>query len=117
MPPPFRRWSIHYQSHDARRPDYRRHLQRPLANRPFFRFIKQNLKFKSFLGNLKNAVLSQVYVKLIAYLLLAYQKFMSKIGLSHHYLARLVQRNLFRQGEILELVEPKKYRIKSKNSM
>ena len=40
----------------------------------FFRFIKQNLKIKSFLGNSKNAVLSQVYVALIAYLLLAYQK-------------------------------------------
>ncbi|MDQ7833736.1 MAG: IS4 family transposase, partial [Desulfovibrionaceae bacterium] len=39
----------------------------------FFRFIKQNLKIKSFLGNSKNAVLSQVYVALIAYLLLAYQ--------------------------------------------
>ena len=43
----------------------------------FFRFIKQNLKIKSFLGNSENAVLSQVYVALIAYLLLAYQKFMS----------------------------------------
>ena len=33
----------------------------------FFRFIKQNLKIKSFLGNSKNAVLSQVYVAMIAY--------------------------------------------------
>ena len=74
----------------------------------FFRFIKQNLKIKSFLGNSKNAVLSQVYVAMIAYLLLAYQKFMSKIGLSMHYLARLVQRNLFQQCEILDLVEPRK---------
>jgi hypothetical protein len=46
----------------------------------FFQFIKHNLKIKSFLGNSKNAVLSQVYVTLIAYRLLAYQKFLSKIG-------------------------------------
>jgi putative transposase len=78
----------------------------------FFRFIKQNLKIKSFLGNSKNAVLSQVYVAMIAYLLLAYQKFLSKIGLSMHYLARLVQRNLFQQCEILDLVEPRKKRNK-----
>lgn len=78
----------------------------------FFRFIKQNLKIKSFLGNSKNAVLSQVYVALIAYLLLAYQKFMSKIGLSLHYLARLVQRNLFQCCNILDLVEPQRKRVK-----
>ncbi len=78
----------------------------------FFRFIKQNLKIKTFLGNSKNAVLSQVYVALIAYLLLAYQKFLSKIGLSLYYLARLVQRNLFQQCEILDLVDPRQKRLK-----
>lgn len=82
----------------------------------FFRFIKQNLKIKSFLGNSKNAVLSQVYVALIAYLLLAYQKFLSKIGLSLHYLARLVQRNLFQQCEILDLVDPRQKRSKFNDS-
>ena len=82
----------------------------------FFRFIKQKLKIKSFLGNSKNAVLSQVYVALIAYLLLAYQKFMSKIGLSLHYLARLVQRNLFQQCEILDLLDLRRQRLKLNNS-
>lgn len=82
----------------------------------FFRFIKQNLKIKSFLGNSKNAVLSQVYVALIAYLLLAYQKFMSKIVISLHYLARLVQRNLFQQCEILDLIDPRRQRLKQNDS-
>ena len=80
------------------------------------RFIKQNLKIKSFLGNSKNAVLSQVYVALIAYLLLAYQKFMSKIGITLHYLARLVQRNLFQQCEILDLVDPGRKTLKNNTS-
>ena len=55
----------------------------------FFRFIKQNLKIKSFLGNSKNAVLSRGYVALIAYLRLVCRKVRPKIGL--HCLARLVQ--------------------------
>lgn len=82
----------------------------------FFRFIKQNLKIKTFLGNSKNAVLSQVYVALIAYLLLAYQKFRSRIGLSLQNLARLVQANLFRCCDILELEDPGRKQEKSLNS-
>ena len=38
----------------------------------FFKTIKQNLKIKSFLGTSRNAVLSQIWVAMIAYLLLAY---------------------------------------------
>jgi hypothetical protein len=52
-----------------------------LADRNLLSVIKQNLKIKPFLGNSENAVLSQVYVALIVYLLLAYQKFMSKVGI------------------------------------
>lgn len=73
----------------------------------FFRFSKQNLNITSFLGNSKNAVLSHAYVAFIAYLLLAYQKLQSKIGLRLHYLARLVQRNLFQQCERHDLVDPR----------
>jgi len=35
----------------------------------FFRWTKQNLKIKSFMGNSRNAVMIQIYVALIAYLL------------------------------------------------
>jgi len=48
----------------------------------FFREIKQNLRIKSFVGNTENAVFIQSYTALTVYLLLAYQKFLSKIGLS-----------------------------------
>jgi putative transposase len=51
-------------------------------------------------------VLSQIYVALIASLLLAFQKYRSKIGLSLQNLARLVQANLFRRCDIMELVSP-----------
>ena len=72
----------------------------------FFRFIKQNLKIKTFIGNSKNAVLTQVYVALIAYLLLCYLKFLGRLGLSLQQLAQLLQLNLFRRCILQELLEP-----------
>ncbi len=44
----------------------------------FFKWIKQNLKIKSVLGISKNAVMTQIRVALILYLLLSYIKFVSK---------------------------------------
>ena len=38
----------------------------------FFKWIKQNLKIKSFLATSKNAVLTQVWVAMCYYLLLSY---------------------------------------------
>jgi len=45
----------------------------------FFKWIKQNLKIKSFLGTNKNAVLSQIWVAMCYYLLLAYIKIPDEI--------------------------------------
>jgi hypothetical protein len=44
----------------------------------FFKEIKQNLKIKTFLGTSRNAILCQIWVALIVYLLLLYMKFLSK---------------------------------------
>jgi len=74
----------------------------------FFRFIKQNLKIKSFIGNSKNAVLTQVYVALIAYLLLCYLKFLCRFSITLQQLAQLLQLNLFRRCTLRELFEPPK---------
>ena len=48
----------------------------------FFKWIKQNLKIKSFLGNNDNAVMTQVMVSLCIYLILSFIKFMSRIKIS-----------------------------------
>ena len=45
----------------------------------FFKALKQQLKVKSFVGTSQSALLSQVWVALIAYLLLSYLKFKSKL--------------------------------------
>jgi putative transposase len=72
----------------------------------FFRFIKQNLKIKAFIGNSENAVLSQIYVALIVYLLLCYTKFPCNLGLTLQNLRRILQLNLFRTCSWQELFEP-----------
>jgi len=72
----------------------------------FFRFIKQNLKIKAFIGNSRNALLTQVYVALIAYLLLCYLKFLCRLGASLQQLAQLLQLNLFRKATIQDLFKP-----------
>jgi len=38
----------------------------------FFKWIKQNLKIKSFLGTSKNAVMTQLWIALITLLIIAY---------------------------------------------
>lgn len=48
----------------------------------FFKEIKQNLRIKTFVANSENAVMIQIYTALTVYLLLAYQKFLSRFGLS-----------------------------------
>jgi len=57
----------------------------------FFRWIKQNLKIKTFYGTSENGVLIQIWTALIAYLLLLWIKLRSRVGWSILELTRLVQ--------------------------
>ena len=61
----------------------------------FFKALKQQLKVKSFIGTSKNALLSQLWVALIAYLLLSYLKFKSRFGWSLYTLCSILPTNLF----------------------
>ena len=72
----------------------------------FFKWIKQNLKIKSFLGTTENAVMTQVMVALCNYLLLAYLKFKSKAAFSLQKIIRLLQTNLFSRRPLLGLMQP-----------
>ncbi len=72
----------------------------------FFRFIKQNLKIKAFIGNSENAVLTQIYAALIVYLLLCYTKFLCNLGVTLQNFMRILQLNLFRTCTVQELFEP-----------
>ena len=71
----------------------------------FFKWIKQNLKIKSFIGNSKNAVLTQVLTALCVYLLIAFMKFQSKMTHSMQRIIQLLQINLFSKRELYGLFE------------
>jgi hypothetical protein len=72
----------------------------------FFKWIKQNLKIKAFLGTTENAVMTQIMAALCVYLLLAYLKFKSKIDKSLQQIIRLLQLNLFIRRSLLDLLQP-----------
>ena len=74
----------------------------------FFKWIKQNLRVKSFIGVSENAVLTQLWIALCVYLVLAWLKFMSKIGLSMQQMLRILQLNLFERRDIWTLFKPPK---------
>jgi putative transposase len=70
----------------------------------FFKWIKQNLKIKSFIGTSKNAVLTQIWIALCVYLLLAFIKFQSKLNKSMQQILRLLQLNLFEKRDLMALL-------------
>jgi len=74
----------------------------------FFKWIKQNLKIKSFLGHNDNAVITQVMVALCVYLILAFLKFQSKIQYSLQQISRLIHVNLFIKRSLIDLLKPPK---------
>lgn len=70
----------------------------------FFKWIKQNLKIKTFLGTNQNAVLSQIWVAMCYYLLLAYIKYQTKFKKSLFYLHKLIQDALFSRLTLIDLL-------------
>ena len=80
----------------------------------FFKWIKQHLKVKSFVGTSISAVQTQLWIALCAYLLLAFLKFMSRLELSLFDILRKLQLNLFERRDLLELFKPPKPQKKRK---
>ena len=82
----------------------------------FFKWIKQHLKVKSFVGGSMNAVRTQLWIALCAYLLVAFIKFRSRLGQSILLILRLVQLNLFERRDLDELFCPEKQKIPLHNN-
>ena len=78
----------------------------------FFRWIKQNLKLKTFLGTSRNAVMAQVWVAMIYYLLIAYIKFISKVAVSITEVSRRIKDGLMSRLNLLELLATARDKIK-----
>ncbi len=70
----------------------------------FFKWIKQNLKIKAFIGNSKNAILTQIWISLCTYLILAFLKFSAKLKGSLQTIIRMLQLNLFMGRDLMALL-------------
>ena len=72
----------------------------------FFRWVKQTLKIKHFLGRSENAVRIQIAVALIAYLLIRFAKDAAKSIKSPLAFTRLIRANLMHRRELDQLLRP-----------
>lgn len=70
----------------------------------FFKWVKQNLKIKTFFGTSKNAVLTQIWVAMCYYLALAYIKYQTRYRYSLYYLHRVIQETLLSRFSIIDLL-------------
>ena len=70
----------------------------------FFKAIKQHLKVKTFLGTRFNAILTQIWIAMCVFLLLAYLKFCSRSQRSVQQILRLLQLNIFIRRPLAELL-------------
>jgi putative transposase len=85
----------------------------------FFKWIKQNLKIKSFVGTSKNAVMTQIWIALCTYLILAFLKFSSKLQKSMQQILRVLHLNLFEKRDLMALLrgDPDHHRLPDINQM
>ena len=72
----------------------------------FFKAIKQNLKIKAFVGTSKNAILTQIWIAMITYLLLSFARHLAKAGWTVQRILRIVQLNLFERRSLKEILNP-----------
>jgi len=73
----------------------------------FFKWIKQNLKIKSFWGTSENAVMSQIWVAMIFYLIVSFIKFQTKSTLSILEFTRIIRATLFQRVALINLLSLK----------
>lgn len=70
----------------------------------FFKWIKQNLQVKTFLGTSENAVMTQIWIALIHFLLVAYIKFLTKVPISLTEITLRIREQLMGNSHLLELL-------------
>lgn len=70
----------------------------------FYRWIKQNLRIKSFLGTSENAVLTQIWVAMCYYLLLSYIKYQTKYSYTLTEFAIMLKETVFERISLIDLL-------------
>jgi hypothetical protein len=70
----------------------------------FFKWIKQNLVIKSFLGTSQNAIMNQVWIAMIFYLIVAYIRFQTRYPRSLMELTWVIKESLFVRRPLIDLL-------------
>jgi len=78
----------------------------------FFKWIKQHLRIKAFFGTSENAVKSQIWIAVSAYVLVAIVKKRLKLNdVSLYTILQILSVTLFEKTPLLQLVTPQGYNI------
>ncbi len=70
----------------------------------FFKWIKQNLKIKTFLGTSKNAVLTQIWIAMIYYLIIAFIVNKTRITTSLRQLSQIFKELLLERMPLISIL-------------
>jgi len=70
----------------------------------FFKWIKQHLRIKTFYGTSANAVKTQIWIAISAYLLVALAKKRLHLPASLHTILHIVEVNLFEQTPLFQIL-------------
>ncbi|MBZ9631548.1 IS4 family transposase [Salegentibacter sp. LM13S] len=76
----------------------------------FFKWIKQHLRIKSFFGTSLNAVYTQIWIAVSAYLIIAIMKKRLKIELELYTILQILSISLFEKVTVNQLLNNKEYR-------
>ena len=71
----------------------------------FFKWIKQNLKIKTFLGASENAVMTQIWIAMCYYLVLSFIKFQTNYKHSLFYLHRVIRETILARCTLIDILK------------
>lgn len=72
----------------------------------FFKAIKQSLQIRAFVGTSRNAVMTQIWIAMIVYLLVAYARYAAQSGWTVQRMLRVLPLNLFERKSLKEILDP-----------
>lgn len=73
----------------------------------FFKWIKQNLRIKAFIGTSEKAVMTQIWIAMIAYLITSYIQYLYKTKKDLLTIMRLLKEKLMFAMSLADLLNPK----------
>ncbi|MFQ6678823.1 MAG: IS4 family transposase [Fidelibacterota bacterium] len=82
----------------------------------FFKWVKQNLKIKTFLGTNENAVMSQIWAALSLYLIIAYVKYLCKVSWTMHKIFVSLKFNALDTVDINQLIRDTYEKVNETNT-